>query len=90
MSSAAAVHHGLVPVLNLRKAHDVPVLGVLTKGTESLVSSLLSTAASAFDTPSDTELMDVQKTCHTQQGTQGPHEGSANLDSEWTCKCTGM
>ena len=37
--SAAAVHHELeyVPVPNLRKAHDVPFLGVLTQGTESLV-----------------------------------------------------
>ena len=52
---------GSVPVPNLRKAHDVHVLGVLTKGTESLVSSMLSTAASAFDTPSDTELMALGK-----------------------------
>mmetsp|Transcript_24877 Transcript_24877/g.65368 ORF Transcript_24877/g.65368 Transcript_24877/m.65368 type:complete len:224 (-) Transcript_24877:112-783(-) len=50
---------GFVPVPNLRKAHEVPMFGALTKGTESLVTSWVSTAALVFHTPSDTDLMET-------------------------------
>jgi len=50
---------GFLPVPNLRKAHDVAVFGAMTKGTESLVTSCVSTAALVFHTPSDTDLMET-------------------------------
>ena len=67
--SAAAVHHELeyVPVPNLRKAHDVPFLGVLTQGTESLVQSILSTAAWHSDRHGIDG--DVRETRHSRQAT---------------------
>jgi len=50
---------GFLPVPNLRKAHDVPVFGALTQGTESLFTSWMSTAVSVFHTPSDTDLLET-------------------------------
>ena len=50
---------GCVPVPNLRKAHDVPVFGALTQGTESLFTSWMSVAVSVFDPPSDTDLLET-------------------------------